>query len=472
MRHLLADSWRSLGSAPVLGRVCPRHLGAGATSLGLHTAVLVSLVVSSLAVAGTGVLGVTAKRTRALVLFGAAPSANTNATAQNERPSAKPLLQAGKEAGPAKVGIELQRGESTLAFQGFRFDLAKLANRSTALFPFLTRTLSFNVDERHEKARERTLVNPFATTSSIPMREPPLVMTDAEVQHLVDESWSRRERWGPFQRIRALAEMHNPDTGQMPVLLREYVNQNVLQPYIETRMRDLRLWTQLGLAADHELFLDYIADYVSRHPGTKGSIELLFMLDILVQSSLDTLQVFMEIEPDRDLQWTRRMNTSAFDTIVKTRDYYLAQRKRLGLDSYRALERHYDQIRTQILTTIVRTAPDNYRVDDARYLLGELYWRRGRHPDARRAWSQLQGDPHGRYAATGSALLLAMREAESRRQTAPSPPDLRRRPWQKNNGDDDSDARAINAILDVEYQRWVSASQARLRQFGYALDSF
>ena len=40
MRHLLADSWRSLGSAPVLGRVCARHLGAGATSLSLHTAVI------------------------------------------------------------------------------------------------------------------------------------------------------------------------------------------------------------------------------------------------------------------------------------------------------------------------------------------------------------------------------------------------------------------------------------------------
>jgi hypothetical protein len=446
MRHLLADSWRSLGSAPVVGRVCARHLGAGATSFGLHTAVILSLVVSSLAVAGTGVIGVAAKRTRALVLFGAAQSANTNATAQNERPSAKPLLQAGKEAGPAKakVGIEMQPGASTLPFPGFNFDVAKLASRGTALFPFLTRTLTFNVDERHEKKRKNTLVNPFATPSSDAMREPPLVMTEADLQHLVDESWSRRERWVPFQRIRALADVHNPDIGQMPVLLREYVNQNVLQPYVETRMRDPRVWAQLGLAADHEFFLDYIADYVSRHPGTKGSIELLFMLDILVQSSLDTMHVLMEITPDRDLQWTRRMNASAFDTLVKTRDYYLAQRKRLGLDSYRALERHYDQIRTQILTTIVRTSPDDYRVDDARYLLGEMHWRRGRQPEALRAWSRLQGDPHGRYAASSSALLLAMRDGEQH----------------------------INAILEGEYQRWVSASQARLRQFGYVPDAF
>lgn len=471
MRHLLADGWRSLGSAPVLGRVCVRHLGAGATSLGLHTAVILSLVVSSLAVARSGVLGAAAKRTRALVLFGASQSANTNASAQNERPSAKPLMQAGKEAGPAKVGIELKPGESTLAFPGgtFTFDVAKLASRSTALFPFLTRTLSFNVEERHEKKRDNRLVNPFAAASSMQMREPPLIMTEAELQHLVDDSWSRRERWVPFQRIRALADLHNPDIGQMPVLLREYVSQNVLQPYIETRMRDPRVWTQLGLAADHELFLDYIAEYVSQHPGTRGSIELLFMLDILVQSSLDTLQVLLEVSPDRDLQWTRKVNASAFDTIVKTRDYYLAQRKRLGLDSYRGLERHYDQIRTQILTTIVRTAPDGYRSDDARYLLGELHWRRGRLMEARRVWGQMQADPHGRYAASSSALLLTLRDAESRRRAAP-PPDPR--PWMKMNGYDDVEVRSINAIIEAEYQRWVSASTARLHQFGYAPDAF
>jgi hypothetical protein len=471
MRHLLADGWRSLGSAPILGRVCARHLGAGATSLGFHTAVILSLLVSSLVVARSGALGAAAKRTRAMVLFSASQSANSNALAQNERPSAKPLMQAGKETGPAKVGIELKPGQSTLAFPGgnFTFDVAKLASRGTALFPFLTRTLSFNVDERHEKKRDHRLVNPFAPPSSDTMREPPLVMTEADLQHLVDESWSRRERWVPFQRIRALADLHNPDVGQMPVLLREYVSQNVLQPYIETRMRDPRVWTQLGLAADHELFLDFIADYVSRHPGTKGSIELLFLLDTLVQSSLDTLQVLMEITPDRDLQWTRRMNASAFETLVKTRDYYLAQRKRLGLDSYRGVERYYDQIRTQILTTIVRTAPDGYRVDDARYLLGELSWRRGRLLEARRVWGQMQADPHGRYAASSSALLLTLRDAQSRRQAAP-PPDPR--PWMKSNGYDEVEVHAINAIIEGEYQRWVSASTARLQKFGYAPDSF
>ncbi len=319
-------------------------------------------------------------------------SASTNATAQSEHPASKPLLEASKETGPAPatMDIEMEPGESTLTAPGFTFDIAKLARRSTALFPFLTRTLSFNIEKPREK-RAASLVNPFAPKSG-PVREPPLVMSDAEVQRLVDEAWTRRERWGPFQRLRTLADTPDPDVGQVPALLHEYVTQDALQPYIETHMRDPRVWTQLGLASDHELFLDFITDYVSRHPGTKGSIELLFMLDNLAQSSLDTLQLVMEIEPARDLQWTRRMSPAAFDTFVRVRDYYTTQRKRRGLDSYRLLERHYDQIRAQILTTIVQTAPDDYRVNDARYLLGALYWRRGRNADAMRVWRQMRAD--------------------------------------------------------------------------------
>jgi hypothetical protein len=405
VRHLLADGWRSLGPAPVWGRVCARHLGAGATSVGLHAATVLSILsilrlLASVVGPGAGAPGVATKQVRPLVLFSAAPSANTNASAQNERPSAKPLLQAGKDSGPAKVGIEAKQGDSTPAFPGFTFDAAKL----------------------------------------------------------------------PFQRIRALAAEHNPDIGQVPVLLREYVNQNVLQPYVETRLRDPRLWTQLGLAADHEIFVDYITDYVSRHPGTKGSIEMLFMLDILVQSSLDTLQVLLEIDPDRDLRWTRQTSPAAFNTIVKIRDYYLAQRARLGLDSYRALERHYDQLRTQILTAIMRTAPDDYRVDDARYLLGAIHWHRGRSAEAKRIWGQLPGDPHGHYARTCASLLLAMRDAESRRRTAPVDP--RRRGGAARSGDDDLEDRAIGAILEAEYQQWLSASRTRLHQFGYVVDAF
>jgi hypothetical protein len=478
MRHLLANGWRSLSQNPALrSAFCARHIGAGATSLAIHAAIIIGVVWLSARAVGIGGVGAhvaAAKRTtRTLAIFAPQQSANSNPNAQNERPSAKPLMQASKETGPAKVGIKMEEGESTLEFPGFTFDVAKLVSRSTALFPFLTRTLSFNVDKTDKRASP--LVNPFATQAALPMRETPLVLTDGEVQRIVDEAWGRRERWGPFQRIRELADMHHPDVGQVPALLRGHVDQNALQPYVETKMRDPRVWTQLALVADHELFIDYIAEYVSRHPGTKASIELLFLLDLLAQASLDTLQVFLEVDPGRDLAWTRAMNPAAFHSIVEIHDYYAAQRKQRGLDSHRALRRHYAQVRIQILSTILQTAPNGYRVNDARYLLGELHWRHERPADAKRVWAEMRVDPQGRYAEAAGSVLLAMRDAEARRGTMPSSPPVLRRGRPAPNPDTANaqiELRTINEILEAEYQRWMGFSRARLRHFGYELDSF
>ena len=63
-------------------------------------------------------------------------------------------MQASKDSGPVKVGIKMEPGESTLEFPGFTFDVGKLVSRSAALFPFLTRTLSFNVEKPPRQARD------------------------------------------------------------------------------------------------------------------------------------------------------------------------------------------------------------------------------------------------------------------------------------------------------------------------------
>jgi hypothetical protein len=477
MRHLLAAGWRAwqaLRQNEALRRAfCPRHIGAAATSLAIHASVIGAVVWLSLPVLGVGGTGLeAAKRTmRTFAIFAPQATASTNASG-HDRPTAKPLMQASKDSGPVKSGVKMEAGDRTLDFPGFTFDVEKLVGRSTSLFPFLTRTFTFNAEKRREK-RAKPLFNPFASQPALDLRAQPLVLSEAEVQRIVDEAWARGDRWNAFQRIRTLADQHHPDTGQLPAVLRGYVDQNALQPYVETKMRDPRVWTQLALVADHTLFIDCIAEYVSRHPGTKASIELLFLLDLLAQSSLDTLQVFLEVDPYRDLKWTRAMNPAAFHSIVRIRDYYVDQRQRRGLESYRGIRRHYDQIRMQILSTILETAPSGYRVNDARFLLGELHWRRERHADARKVWSEMSVEPKNRYAEAAASVLLALRDSEGRRQSAPAPVVTRGRPTR--NPDEENfqlEARAINQILEAEYQRWVSFSRDRLGHFGYALDSF
>ncbi len=49
------------------------------------------------------------------------------------------------------------------------------------------------------------------------------------------------------------------------------------------------MWAQLGLAADHVDFIDFVSEYASQHPSSKTTTELLFLVDKLAQASLDAL---------------------------------------------------------------------------------------------------------------------------------------------------------------------------------------
>src|SRR5438445_453138 len=187
---------------------------------------------------------------------------------------------------------QIRRGEgsSTVSIPGFTFDIRKIGERATLLFPFLTPGLSlehFAIAPRREVSDGYR--NPFAPASpATPQagpRRPALVMTSAAMQSLVDQSWSRRDRWSPFQRIMALADRYSADTGKLPALLHEYQAQNGLQPYVDSSMRDPRLWTELGLAADHVRFIGFISRYVTEHRSTRAATELLFLLDKLVQAA-------------------------------------------------------------------------------------------------------------------------------------------------------------------------------------------
>lgn len=80
--------------------------------------------------------------------------------------------------------------------------------------------------------------------------------SDSALQTVVDSAWSRRYRWRTFRPVRELTAKYNADKGRLPLLLRRYADETMLQPYLDTKIPDMRLWTELGIAADHA---DYIA---------------------------------------------------------------------------------------------------------------------------------------------------------------------------------------------------------------------
>ena len=352
------------------------------------------------------------------------------------------------DAPPDTLGIRVDEGSASVNLPGFTFDFSKVAGRATRLFPFLTGSPSLNRVTAPSRSRSR-LPNPLARRPSDEHR-PPLVLGDAALQSVVDKAWSRRDRWRVFHAIAGLANAHSPDQGRLPALLGAYVAQNGLQPYIDTSIRDPRLWVELGLAADHADFIDFVTRFAASNPSTKAATELLFLLDKLAQGSLDALSTLVDTDPGEQLRWTRRANGEAYDAIVTIREHYRLLLARRGLTSGDAIRAHYDGVRLAILESILLTTPGGYRAGDARFLMGAIYWKQGKAASARRVWKELTVGPGDRYAVASTEMEAAMRAAEER----------------------GLDARRINRILEYEQGRWVSFSFDRLWQFGYRFDTF
>jgi hypothetical protein len=369
---------------------------------------------------------------------------------------------------PAKKQIEILRSDGSNAIQddpiapqgqtppaalnipGFMFDFAKISEHATGLFPFLALKLSF---EPADSARDGSghLTNPFSEPPQ-DTSAPPLVMSDAELQALVDSTWSRRRRWTPFQPIAAKASAFNPDTGRLPAVLRAYVEQNALQPYVDANIRDPRLWTELGIAADHGDFVDFVARYAAEHPSTKATTELLFLLEKLAQGSYDALITLLDTRPPQDLSWTRDANREAYNLIVRLQRYYRLELERQGVLERDDLKLHYDDVRLRILNGIVTATPRGYRANDARFLIGGVHWRAGRTVDAVRAWREMTIDPTDSYVGLYSDLLGAIRSAAA--------------------GGQKLDSVRVSKAVNAERGLWVNFSYDRLRQFGYRFETF
>lgn len=349
----------------------------------------------------------------------------------------------------------LDEDSAVVSIGDFKFDASKLVQRAAVLFPFLSPGISLD----HFAIRpgdERVLVYerpapPHASRGRGPLR--PLQMSDRAIQALIDSTWSRRERWDAFQPIAALAPRYSAANGAMPGVFQRYTDQNALQPYRDMAIRDPRLWTQLGLAADHVSFIKFIREYAAEHPGTRGAIELLFLLDRIAEASEDALQTLLDCNPEEDLQWTRANNRDAYRLALQLRTYYRAQMSRLGILSKAALAGHYAGVRLTILDGILRTTPDGYRANDARFLRGAIQWRQGHRAEALAAWRGITAVAGDSYRVATEQLVAALGADDA-------------------NHDAVQLARQIDRVLKNDVGRWWDFSYDRLKQFGYRFDTY
>lgn len=362
----------------------------------------------------------------------------------SREPAASEAIAEAQKAAGVPVGPE------PLPLAGLEIDIARVRSRQGALFPFLTDSLTA-LDEARAAA-ERLGAALVWRPRSAPARRasalPPLAITSARLTRLVDNAWSRRERWGNFIAIATLVTRHDPDEGRAPEVLRSYLARNLLQPYYETTTRDPLLWVMLGLAADHAPVLRFVDGFIRKYPSSRSSTELLFLLDELADASRDALLTLMATQPDRDLHRTRAADPEAYALAVTIRERYSRWLPSGQFESTLAIRRHYDAVRLRILMTIVETTPGGYGVSDARFLIGRILWDRNSFADAMRWWREMRPDGRGAYAEASTRILQELHSP-----TASTP-------------------ERISAILGAEHGRWLESSRRRLAQFGYAVDTF
>jgi hypothetical protein len=407
-----------------------RYGGAFGTSVGLHAALAVwfgwTIVVPATAVRQ-------ADRPVEVVLL---PPAE-----DSRFPGLKPV-----EPDPAGTPADL-KAEGEIAGA----DIDRIGGHFQVLFPFVNPGLAIDAFFPTIKSPTRlTFENPYkkAPADRTETKNRRLTLSAAARQAIVDESWTRARRWSAFATIRQMTidgDAHDP---ALASLLALYRDQNALQPYADGAVRDLRLWAQLGLAADHVDFIGFIRGYAAAHPSTKATTELLFLLDTLAQANADALAVLVETDQPGDLDWTKETHPRAYLLARDIKRYYAPDIVRLGLTSRPAIEAFYERDRLAILTRILKTTPDGYRADDARFLIGEILWREGRSEAALRSWREMTDGPsEATYATVIAQLRAAVRAATP-------------------------DKRNIRFILSNQQGRWAAFSDDRLRRFGYRVDMY
>ena len=327
---------------------------------------------------------------------------------------------------------------------GLPFNLAKIDARRASLFPFLTADLKFIERMAGDVRAQATKIgNPLDPA----LAATPLSLTSPLLQQIVDESWSRRERWRRFQQIRALLLGHDAHAGDAPALLRAYLDQNLLQPYCYGRTKDGQFWALLENATDHADFLEFIRSYARTRSSSRTTTELFFLMDELALGSQEVAEAVLGTNISHDLAYTATISPNAARlaaAIAGDLHSWLAVH---GYTRREGVGGAYDQLRLRILATIVETTPGGYRESDARYLAGEIFFRQGNFDQALEWWRPMRPEEGDSYAEAATAIRALVDRGNQ-------------------------DTGAVRRVLWKQSAFWKEQNYKRLRQFGYRCDSY
>ena len=365
-------------------------------------------------------------------------------------PASAPMIEIARmEMPPADPPLLIERAIppeelSGYDMSGLPFNIPKIEARRASLFPFLTADLTFiermATDVRAASARLGNPLDPALVAKPLSLDQPLL-------QQIVDEAWSRRDRWRRFQQIRALLVGHDGHAGDAPALMRAYLDQNLLQPYCYGKTKDGQFWALLENSTDHVEFVEFIRSFARTRSSSRTTTELLFLLDELAQGNREVAETVLGTSVSADLTYSATNSPHAARLAANVGNDLRAWLAAHGYTQHESVGAAYDQFRLRVLSTIVETSPEGYREGDARYLAGEIFFRQGNLDQALEWWAPMRPQEGDSYAEAATAIRKVL--------DAPT-----------------LDSAALRRILWAETARWKEQNYQRLKQFGSRCDSF
>lgn len=168
----------------------------------------------------------------------------------------------------------------------------------------------------------------------------------------------------------------DPNEGDLPRAIRDLYYENLQRVASTFNASDP---TYLAIDYYHEAlnkeeFLRKALDVVSKKKGTKYATEILFAIENIYEIQGRALHMLFDMKKHIDSLPPKARENIRVQTLDKVAKRYLPIAEKKGIRSGAAAMQHYYLKRTEILDYLIENAPGGYRVKDATFAKGRVFW--------------------------------------------------------------------------------------------------
>lgn len=169
---------------------------------------------------------------------------------------------------------------------------------------------------------------------------------------------------------------YDPNEGDLPRAIRDLYYEN-LQRVASTFNHSDPTYLAIDYyheALNKEEFLRKALDSVSKKKGTKYATEILFAIENIYEIQGRALNMLFDMKKHIDSLPPKARENIRVQTLDKVAKRYLPLAEKKGIRNGPAALQYYYLKRTEVLDYLMENTPGGYRVKDATFAKGRIFW--------------------------------------------------------------------------------------------------